>query len=54
MNLCSGKKGQVDHNENNFVYHRRRICEVNPINLNQSYDTKVTTGISETYYCHKE
>ena len=43
MNLCSEKKGQVNHNENNFVYHRRSIGEVNPVNLNQSQDAKVTT-----------
>ena len=34
MNLCSEKKGQVNHNENNFVYQGCSIGEVNPVNLN--------------------
>ena len=45
MNLCSGKKSQVNHNENKFVYHGCSIGEVNPANRNQSQDTKVTTEL---------
>lgn len=38
MNLCSGNRGHVNHNENKFVYHGSSIDEVNPVNLNQSQD----------------
>ena len=49
MNLCSGKKSQVNHNENNFVYYGSSIGEVNPVNLNQSQDTKVTNCFNESH-----